>query len=347
MVNKEKLKAVLRRVQVFRQLAPAAIDKLAEKVKLFSVAENKVLFRKGAKDSSSYFLISGELILRKDGKNVVLKADTMAAANAVADHQPRNCDAITKSKCIVLTADRQELDLILTWNQVADIEVNNMEDDEERDNTAGDWMKHLLSCQAFAKIPPSNIQAMFMCMVEIKAEKGKVLFRQGDKGDYFYLIRHGECDVMRETGGKKVLLATLRAGATFGEESLLTDAPRNATVIMRSQCKLMRMSKSDFNSLLREPMLNWLSRKEADSMIDVGDAQWLDVRLDSEYKESGIAGSKHIPLFMLRLKAESLDPNAKYILYCNTGRRSSAGAYLLTERGMDVYCLKGGLNHDD
>ena len=51
----------------------------------------------------------------------------------------------------------------------------------------------------------------------------------------------------------------------------------------------------------------------------------------------------NIPLFMLRLKAQSLDDSKKYILYCDSGRRSSACAYLLSERGLEVYCLKGGL----
>ena len=344
-MDKAKLKLVLQRIPTFKQLSPAAIEKLAEQVKVFVVAENKFLFRKGAKDTLCYFLISGEIMLvYDDKKKSLVKAGTTEAANVLADQQPRQCNGVTRTRCVVVAADRQQLDLILTWNQVADIEVSDVEEDEQ-DDTSGEWMKHLLSCKAFARIPPSNIQAMFMCMTEIQADEGKVLFHQGDKGDYFYLIRKGQCDVIRETGGKQVRLATLKDGDTFGEESLLTDSPRNATIVIRTKCSLMRMSKDDFNRLLKEPMLNWVSRKEANEMVDTGDAQWLDVRLDSEYKEDGIEGSLHIPLFMLRLKVDTLDPNHKYVLYCNTGRRSSAGAYLLSERGMDVYCLKGGLNH--
>jgi rhodanese-related sulfurtransferase len=105
----------------------------------------------------------------------------------------------------------------------------------------------------------------------------------------------------------------------------------------------MRLSKEDFNSLLKEPMLSWVTNSEAESMVAAGDTLWLDVRLDSEHKNNGIPGSVNLPLFMLRMKAESLDPSKKYILYCDTGRRSSAGAFLLSERGITAYCLKGGL----
>ena len=70
---------------------------------------------------------------------------------------------------------------------------------------------------------------------------------------------------------------------------------------------------------------------------------FVDVRLDSEFKNNGIAGAINIPLFMLRMKADSLDENKHYILYCDTGRRSSAGAFLLSERGIETSCLQGGL----
>jgi rhodanese-related sulfurtransferase len=77
--------------------------------------------------------------------------------------------------------------------------------------------------------------------------------------------------------------------------------------------------------------------------VDSGTALWLDVRLESEYKNAALPGSINVPLFMLRLKASSLDHGKKYIVYCDTGRRSSSAVYLLTERGFDAYVLKGGL----
>jgi rhodanese-related sulfurtransferase len=46
---------------------------------------------------------------------------------------------------------------------------------------------------------------------------------------------------------------------------------------------------------------------------------------------------------MLRLKAEGLDKAKKYICYCQTGRRSQAAAYIMSEAGFDSHVLKGGL----
>jgi CRP-like cAMP-binding protein len=185
---------------------------------------------------------------------------------------------------------------------------------------------------------------MFMRMQDIPAKAGDVIIKQGGDGDYYYIIKHGKAKVTRTSKtGSELTLATLGDGDAFGEEALLSEAKRNANIVMTTDGSLVRLSKEDFNELLKEPMLSWVSSAEADAMVKDEGAVWLDVRLESEHKNSGIEGSVNIPLFMLRLKAQTLDENKKYILYCDTGRRSSACAYLLSERGLQVYCLKGGL----
>ena len=117
---------------------------------------------------------------------------------------------------------------------------------------------------------------------------------------------------------------------------------RNANITMETDGTLMRLSKENFNALLKEPMLNWLSLDEAKERVAKG-AKLLDVRLESEHSNNGIPGSLNIPLFMLRLKTDSLNPDVPYIVYCDTGRRSSAAAFLLGERGFETYVLQGGL----
>jgi len=205
-------------------------------------------------------------------------------------------------------------------------------------------MTRILQSKAFMQLPPANIQAMFMRMQEVPVKAGDAVIKQGEDGDYYYIIKSGKCKVTRNSKtGSELTLATLGNGDAFGEEALLSEAKRNANIIMTTSGAVMRLSKEDFNELLKEPMLNWVTNKEADAMVANEGAVWIDVRLESEHKNSGIDGSVNIPLFMLRLKAQSLDPDKKYILYCDSGRRSSACAFLLSERGLHVSCLKGGL----
>ncbi|HUI62696.1 MAG TPA: rhodanese-like domain-containing protein, partial [Steroidobacteraceae bacterium] len=53
----------------------------------------------------------------------------------------------------------------------------------------------------------------------------------------------------------------------------------------------------------------------------------------------------NIPLYFIRLKLSALDRNIPYVVYCDTGRRSSAAAFILVERGFDAYVLTGGLTN--
>ena len=69
----------------------------------------------------------------------------------------------------------------------------------------------------------------------------------------------------------------------------------------------------------------------------------LDVRLPSEYEHYRAEGSLNIPAQSLRLKMKGLDRNVHYVVCCDTGRRSSACGYLLSERGFQASVLKNGL----
>ncbi len=47
------------------------------------------------------------------------------------------------------------------------------------------------------------------------------------------------------------------------------------------------------------------------------------------------------------MKANSLDKNKKYVIYCDTGRRSSAASFLLNERDITSYVLTDGVDTAD
>ncbi|MDH4108848.1 MAG: cyclic nucleotide-binding domain-containing protein [Gammaproteobacteria bacterium] len=232
---------------------------------------------------------------------------------------------------------------MLTWDQTGSYEVSEL---QNLANSGGDdWMTMLLQAKAFHKIPPANIQAIFMRMQQINYKQGDVVVKQGTEGDYFYVLIRGKCLVTRETPLNKegIKLAELNVGDTFGEEALISDAKRNATVTMVTDGSVMRLGKEDFKKLLNEPMLDWVSYADAEKVVRAG-GQWLDVRLPSEFENHHLEGAINIPLYFIRLKINTLDKNRKYVLCCDTGRRSSAGAYILSERGFTAYVLRGGIS---
>jgi rhodanese-related sulfurtransferase len=189
---------------------------------------------------------------------------------------------------------------------------------------------------------------VFIRMERISFAAGDTVIRQGDDGDYFYAIVSGRCLVTRETplNREGIKLAELAMGDTFGEDALISGAKRNATVTMMTDGVLMRLGKEDFNSLLNEPMLNWLDYEQAKAVIAAG-GRWIDVRLPSEFERAHFEHAINVPLYLVRLKLKTLDPTVPYVVCCDSGRRSSAAAYILSERGFDASVLRGGLAETD
>ncbi|MCH8072973.1 MAG: cyclic nucleotide-binding domain-containing protein [Proteobacteria bacterium] len=318
---------------------------LARKVQIRELSPRQFLFKEGDTEKRTVYVVSGSLELISAGKvEEIIKGGTAAARNPVAAVFPRRVAARARDRVQYISIDSDLLDVMLTWDQTGSYEVSEL-NDKGGGSGGDDWMTMLLQTKAFHKIPPANIQAIFMRMQQINYKAGDVVLKQGAEGDYFYVLTRGRCLVTRETPLNKdgIKLAELGVGDTFGEEALISDAKRNATVTMSTDGAVMRLGKDDFRNLLNEPMLDWVSVSEAEEIVKNG-GLWLDVRLPSEFENNHKEGAINIPLYFIRLKMNALDQDKKYVLCCDTGRRSSAGAYILGERGYHAYVLKGGIN---
>ena len=319
---------------------------LARKVQLRELSPGQVLFKEGDTEKRTFYVVTGILELIDQGKVIgTVQGGSDMAKNPVAPVFPRRVSSRARDRVQFISIDSDLLDVMLTWDQTGTYEVSELHG--KSDGGGDDWMTMLLQTKAFHKIPPANIQAIFMRMQQINYRSGDVILKQGSEGDYFYVLTRGAAVVTRETPLSKdgIKLAELQVGDTFGEEALISDAKRNATVTMSSEGSVMRLGKDDFKRLLNEPMLDWVTHEEAEQIVK-GGGLWLDVRLPSEYENQHLDDAVNIPLYFIRLKINTLDTSKKYVVCCDTGRRSSAGAYILSERGYQAYVLRGGINRD-
>ena len=317
---------------------------LIKKITPETINAGQVIFKQGEMDKAHIYVLKGSVEIISDKKVIkTITGESPEGKHPLAHSFPRSVSARAKSAAVIIRVNSDMLDIMLTWDQTGSYSVEALEDTDDDDST--DWMTRILQTRAFHRIPPANIQAMFMRMDAVTYKSGDVVITQDDVGDYFYIIKEGRCLVTRSTPAnpKGVKLATLTVGDSFGEEALISDSKRNATVTMLTEGHLMRLNKEDFNSLLNEPLLNWVDFGEAKELVANG-ALWLDVRLPTEYKAKHIKGSINIPLIFLRMKANSLDSEIPYVIYCDTGRRSSAASFLLNEKDITSYVLRDGVD---
>jgi CRP-like cAMP-binding protein len=340
-------------VQLLRGFAPLDgmkrdnLTALAKKMSVRTLTAGRVLFSKGDTDKRTVWLVRGVVEI-DDGEHraVVVRGGTPEARNPLHPQLPRRVTVRAVDEVSYLSIDSDLLDVMITWDQTGSYEVEELQAQLEGAGS-DDWMTTLLQTNAFHRIPPANIQAIFQRLQRTPCKAGEVVIKQGAEGDYFYIVVNGKCAVTRETPLSRdgIKLAELGVGDTFGEEALIAEAKRNATVTMITDGVLMRLNKQDFRELMNEPLLQWVNPEAALKLIARG-GRWLDVRLPSEHQNLAIENSLNVPLYLVRLKLSTLDRSKPYVVYCDTGRRSSAAAYILVERGFDAYVLTGGLSNN-
>ena len=337
--------ATLRKLSPLDGMKKDNLAALARKVSITELPASRTLFKEGDSARQVYWLIAGLIELREGERTVaMIRGGTPEARNPLAPKLPRRVSARAVDAIEYLSVDSDLLDMMITWDQTGTYEVGELQA-HFGGGSGDDWMTTLLQTKAFHRIPPANIQAIFMRMQRLPTRSGEVIIQQGTEGDYFYAIVSGKCVVTRETplNREGIRLAELSVGDTFGEEALISEAKRNATITMLTDGVLMRLSKQDFRELMNESLQQWVTYPEAREIIAKG-GKWLDVRLPSEFQNLAIEGALNIPLYFIRLKLATLDRNTPYIVYCDTGRRSAAGAFILLERGFDAYVLRGGMS---
>lgn len=255
---------------------------------------------------------------------------------------PLRARAITDVE--ILWFDANVLDILVTWHQAAPVKpVAAAGDATDWRALPGIFDARQLTVGAFASLPTAHIDSLLASFQRQPVKRGEVVVRQNAHGDYYYVIERGRARVSREVTGTRVELAELDVGDAFGEEALIAETARNATVTMVTDGVLLRLANADFVRLLREPLLQSIPAEEARRRMAAG-AVWLDVRFSAEYQHDGLPGALNIPLNELRDALPTLPADREYVAYCQTGRRSAAAAFLLSQRGFTASLLADGLN---
>jgi len=70
---------------------------------------------------------------------------------------------------------------------------------------------------------------MFHISAEETFQDGQIIFKEGDSGDWVYVINSGQVDILKTVGGESITIETLKAGDVFGEMAFIARIPRTAS----------------------------------------------------------------------------------------------------------------------
>ena len=111
---------------------------------------------------------------------------------------------------------------------------------------AMDWTLDLV-------LPPDIVQLKTDKPVGLRREHfelGEAIFREGDRGDWLYVVLDGEVEVVQSVpGGGEMSLRRLGRGDCFGEIALVSDRPRTATVRSLTSVNVLAVDRDAFQTL--------------------------------------------------------------------------------------------------
>jgi rhodanese-related sulfurtransferase len=338
---------LLTRLEPISALSSGRLQELSGMCSIERVSQGLNPFRMNVVQSEQLlYLLSGQIKLTHvDGATEIIEGGSDASRHALGSDQP-GLEALAITDIQILRIDADLLDIMLTWDQLAGYEKSAQKSDKLAPN-AGEWMDStgVFSAESlkngiFRMLPPANVEEMFRRMQRIPVQAGQVIIKQGDEGDYYYLIEYGVAEVSRlsQVGAVPTIVVRINAGTAFGEEALVSGNKRNATVAMQTDGTLLRLGKEDFIDLLRKPLLKVVSKDEAMQKIQQG-AQLLDVRTQAEFSLKHLPGALNKPLHDIREAMKKLDKEKEYLVYCQTGRRAAAATFVMAQEGFNVMAI--------
>jgi hypothetical protein len=104
----------------------------------------------------------------------------------------------------------------------------------------------------FQGLEPAQLSRVAGKFEPTSAQAGELIFAQGDAPDFFYIVLEGQVRVFVQVGYRERDLNNLGPGDYFGEQALLFNTPRSASVSAISPVILLRLSQEQFQDLLTE-----------------------------------------------------------------------------------------------
>lgn len=114
-------------------------------------------------------------------------------------------------------------------------------------------------CILFMGMDAREREVIVDAMEEKKFNAGDVIIRQGDVGDFFYVLDTGHCDIHVKDVGK---VMDVTPGGSFGELALMYDAPRAATVTATEGCRLWALDQLTFKKTIMDATMKKRQRHE-------------------------------------------------------------------------------------
>jgi len=259
--SKETINDFLERVPLLQGLDFLERRVLSDQVAPITFEPGKKIIRQGHTGNVFYIVQQGFVhVTQRRGVPEVEShlvtmhpGDYFGEGSLVCPDQPRAA-TVTAGEDGVVCLALNRLDFALHLGPLVSLLVRNF------------FTRVLLGIPLLQKVSERHLAQIAEVMEQMDCGSGDVIFQQGDSADNFYIILDGSVEVIEEKAGGKRRLAQLSISMFFGEMALLSNRPRNATVVCTSRCKLGVLTKQQFSRLphaVHETLVRVAAEREA------------------------------------------------------------------------------------
>jgi len=142
----------------------------------------------------------------------------------------------------------------------------------------------LQGIELFKSLAADDMKRLAMMLRRRTLKKGEVLFRKGDEGTTFYIVRTGSIKIVLPSRmGDEVAPAIFSEGDFFGEMALLDGMTRSADAVALEETEVLALNRRDFLAFLRsnegaiQAVFSYLSMRlrRTDDLLE--DAHFLNI----------------------------------------------------------------------
>lgn len=334
---------ILKRTDFFSSLSDGALEALANAVQTVKLPAGTEIIKEGEHGNCFYFICGGEVeITKKTGHGQTAKLSTAGAGEgfgemALLTNLPRSCTVRAATDVTLGKINRENFEEVIHF----DAAFSGLLERRARDYADFNSLKTL---QPLALLEPEKVCALLSNLEETTYAPGEIIVNQGEKGSSYYIVKSGCVAVIKKKEGREPeRIAELKSGSGFGEEALIREEPRNATVQAIDETTVLTIDKKTFTEILQRTFVENAFPEDLDE-AEREQVVFLDARVTPEYAEEHIAGAVNIPIEILRNKFGELDMSRDYYTYCTNDSRGMTAAFLMKSMGFHVKALRGGLS---
>jgi len=246
---------LIRVIPCFSELSPAQLLELVNLMNEKEVTAGTVIVNENEIVDCIYFITSGEAEVSVGKKRygstkkeilALLHAGDAIGLNESGFYSTSGKRTATVTALTEVHLLRLEIQALLSF-------LNKFQLQNAMRQSATQMLRMQLIKQSlpFSKLSPTRLKWLAEHVEEVKLRQNEIIFQRGDKGDKCFLIKSGKVKIYTISAqGEEIIIAILQPPALFGEATLITSSPRNASAKTIEECELLILEKSHLTELL-------------------------------------------------------------------------------------------------